>query len=280
MAKTREGARKRLVVLIGAVVLGVAFGSVGGASTSTRPPVHRYFEVQVIAGGTLNSQEVCSAVKPCSGDGRLEAHALDWNWTAYALVVYTDHGRYGDLDLHLIGPRPRVAALFTEATVFSGLMTPPCKAYFSTGGGRNYSKHLLATNLELEPIGERLNVLPGHPMDRHFSRCGQGTVSLHGRNNSLAAWDGLEGPWSYVAVRAPTRRQLLYAHRPIVVKAYVKALGGEHSTGGWLHTSCCGSSLLFVFRPFRGGKTNVFKEERRFARLHPIASAGFNQFTP
>jgi hypothetical protein len=279
VSKTREGARKRLVVLIMAVVCGVAFGSVGAAGTAKRAPVHRYFEVQVLGGGTLNSQEFCTEQKPCSGDGRLEAHALDWSWTAWALVVYTDHGRFGDLDLHLIGPRPRVSALFTEATTFSGL-TPGCDAYFSTGGGRDYSKHLLATNFELEPVGERLTVDAGRPMDRHFSRCGKGTASVHGRDNSPAAWDGLDGPWNYVAVRAPTRHQLLFARRPIVIKGYVQSLGGEHATGGWMHTSCCGSSLFFVFRPFRGGKTNVFKEEKRFARLHPITSTGFNQFAP
>jgi hypothetical protein len=232
----------------------------------------RYFEVKINGSAQLDSHPVCSSNRPCEGN-YLTGHGIEASWVAYALVVYTENGRHRDL--HLIGPEPRLAAYFTERTSYS-VSFDECREDFSTGGGQSLSV-FRASPLRLDYGHGRLTVDTGPPIDRHFSRCSRGTVSDHGANGSRAAWDGLKGPWHYGSVKAPTRRQLLH-DRVIVVTGYTQPLGGEHTKSGWLHTSCCGSSLFYTFTRFPGGQKSVFRRERSFKRRHPARSHGFTKF--
>jgi hypothetical protein len=243
------------------------------APTDARHPrkLSRYFEVTIHGGAQLDSRPTCS-VNPCEGN-YLTSHAMEGRWVAYALVVYTENGR--NRDLHLIGPEPRVAASFTERTTYSQSFDE-CRENFSTGGGTSLTV-FLASHLKLDYGHGRVSVDTGPPMDRHFSRCGPGTVSDHGANGSRAAWDGLKGPWHYGSVKAPTRRQLLH-RRVFVVTGYNQPLGVEHTTSGWPHTSCCGSSLFYSFVRFPGGQKRVFAHERSFKRRHPARGHGFTKF--
>jgi hypothetical protein len=234
---------------------------------ATRAP-SRYFEVHFIAGGTLDSSSVCTATKPCNGD-YLTDHAMAWGWSAYALVVATQHGPH--TEMHLIGPQARVAAYFNEKVSWS--KSEDCTADFSTGGGLNLD-HLMATKMFFEDKNGLLSVDVGPPMSQHFSQCGSSTVSTHGRDFTYASWDGLDGPWHYAGVRGPTRAQVR-SGKPFVDLAYNGTIGGEHVKDGWLHSSCCGSNLTLVFTPFPGGKKNVLSYERSFARKHPLTSHGF-----
>jgi hypothetical protein len=237
------------------------------ATGATSPP-SRYFEIHFIAAGTLDSLAVCSTTKPCEGNW-LTGHALAWQWSAYALVVATQHGTH--TELHLIGPQALVAANFTEKASWS--KSEDCTANFSTGGGLNLN-HYMATRMRLEDEDGVLSVDVGAPIDRHFSQCVSSTVSTHGREDTLVSWDGLDGPWHYAGVRGPTRAQVR-SQKPFVDLAYNLPIGGEHTKDGWLHTSCCGSSLTIVFTPFPGGKKSVLSHERNFARKHPATSHGF-----
>jgi hypothetical protein len=261
----------RWSVAVVSVFAGLVLMSASIGEASSVKPISRYFEVQMHASGTLRSDPDCNVNAPCTGD-YLTVHYMNWGWIAYALVVYTEQG--ATRELHLIGLVPRVGGYFTEQVSYS--QSNDCVANFSTGGGEAFNRYL-ASGLKFDFGGNLLSVDTGPPMDRHFSKCGPGTVSHHGANDTLAAWDGLKGPWHYVGVRAPTRRQLL-SGRLFVLLAYNARLGVKHSTGGWLHTSCCGSSLVFVFTPFQGGQQAVFNEERRFTRIHPANSSGFKKY--
>jgi hypothetical protein len=238
------------------------------ATGSSRVP-SRYFEVKFIASGTLNSAPVCTVNMPCSGD-YLTGHGMAWQWTAYALVVATQQGRH--TTLHLIGPQPRVAAFFNENISWS--QRDDCTANFSTGGGENLTG-FMATRMRFEDEDGIMSVDTGPPLDQHFSQCGPGTVSPHGREDTLASWDGLDGPWHYAGVRGPTRAQVRSKERIFVDFAYNLGLGVEHTEAGWLHTSCCGSNLTVIFTRFRGGKKSVLAHERNFKRKHPVTSHGF-----
>jgi hypothetical protein len=244
----------------------------GAAMGATRPP-SRYFEVHLIAAGTLDSMPVCSDTKPCEGDW-LTSHAFGWGWSADALIVATQRGK--NTELHLIGPQARVAAYFNETASWS--KREDCTANFSTGGNQNLN-HFMATKMFLEDQNGLLSVDVGAPMDQHFSQCGSGTVSTHGRDYTYASWDGLDGPWHYAGVRGPTRAQVR-SGKPFFYIAYNKAISGEHVKDGWLHSSCCGSNLAVVFTPFPGGKKSVLSHERKFARKHPVSSHGFAPYDP
>lgn len=240
------------------------------ASGASRVP-SRYFEVKLIAAGTLDSTDACSMTMPCSGD-YLTDHGMGWGWVAYALVVATQRGSH--TTLHLIGPQPRVAAYFNEKASWS--QRDDCTANFSTGGTLT---GFMAAKMFFEDEDGMLSVDTGPPIDRHFSQCGPGTVSTHGRDDTYASWDGLDGPWHFTAVRGPTRAQVR-TKKVFVDVAYNHSLGGEHTKDGWLHSSCCGSNLTLVFTRFPGGKKSVLSYERTFARKHPVTSRGFAVYDP
>jgi hypothetical protein len=216
---------------LGGFSLAVVFVALAAcpAIGATRAP-SRYFEVHFIAAGTLDSSAACSATMPCNGD-YLTDHAMAWGWSAYALVVATQHGTH--TEMHLIGPQARVAAYFTETASWS--KREDCSADFSTGGGQNLD-HLMATRMFFEDKDGLLSVDAGPPMNQHFSRCGSSTVSTHGRNYTYASWDGLDGPWHYAGVRGPTRAQVR-SGKPFFYLAYNGAIRGEHIKDGWLHSS-------------------------------------------
>jgi hypothetical protein len=257
-----------------AVVALVLLGTFAGvASPAAAPTTTRYFEVQIHGAGQLNSADACTVYAPCSGD-YLTGHDMSWGWIAYALVVAQQQG--GHTTMHLIGPQPRVAAYFEETVSYS--QSNDCTADFSTGHG-NYLDRFMTTTLGFTDRDGVLSVNTGPPMNHHFSQCGPGTVSTHGRDGTPASWDGLRGPWTYTGVRGPTRGQVR-SKRIFVDLAYNQGLGVEHTVGGWTHTSCCGSSLVIVFTQFPGGQRNVLRYERGFARRHPVTSHGFTQFDP
>ena len=216
---------------------------------------------------------MCTQTAPCEGD-YLTGHGMDWGWIAYALVVAQQKGSH--TTMHLIGPRPRVAAFFNENLSHS--QSDDCLEDFSTGHGR-FLDRFTTTPLRFEDDDGLLSVDVGAPLDRHFSLCGPGTVSAHGRDDTLASWDGLDGPWHYAGVRGPTRGQVR-RQRVFVDPAYTLGLGVEHVVDGWKHTSTGGSNLVLVFTRFPGGQRNVLRYERGFAKRHPVTSHGFTQFDP
>lgn len=262
-----------MVLRQGCAVALVAGLLAGGASPAVARTTTRYFEVKIHGTGQLDSGPFCTASNPCSGD-YLTNHAMTWSWIAYALIVAQQTGRH--TSMHLIGPAPRVAAYFDESTLWS--RRDGCTADFSTGDGVSLDR-FMTTGLRFHDADGVLSVDVGAPVDRHFSQCGAGTVSQHGRDGSLTSWDGLKGPWSYRHVRPPTRAEVRRKHL-IADLAYTKGLGIEHDLGGWHHRSCCGSSLDMTFTSFPGGKDSVFRHERAFARRHPVTSSGFRQYDP
>jgi len=264
--------RARLLCAVWTTVLvGGMFAVAVPASGTARAP-SRYFEVRIRASGSLGSKPVCTANVPCEGD-YLTGHGLGWDWIAYALVVAVQQGHH--TQLHLIGPKPRIAANFDDGTSHSH--SDDCHANFSTGGRYALFGAFMATRLGFADKDGILSVDAGPPMDSHFSQCGQGTVSSHGLSGGTSAWDGLKGPWNYSHVRGPTRGQVRHRSRFDLI-AYNQSLGGEHTTGGWLHTSCCGSSLSLSFIRFPGGSRSVFERERNFVRCHPVTSTGFKYY--
>jgi hypothetical protein len=252
-----------VAVLVALVALTLAPTAAGARVPS------RYFEVKFIASGTFNSAPVCTAEAPCEGHN-LTGHDMGWGWIAYALVVATQTGSH--TMLHLIGPEPRVAGYFTEKVSWS--RRDDCNANVTTGGGL---AAFMASRMRFDDRDGRLSVDVGAPLDRHFAVCGLGTVSNHGRDDTLASWDGLKGPWDYKDVRGPTRGEIR-RKRVIVDVAYNAGLGISHPKDGWLHTSCCGSNLTLVFTRFSGGQNNVLAYERKFVRKHPVTSHGLEPY--
>ena len=244
----------------------------GSTASASRAGPTRYFEVQVNGSGQLNSS-LYALNSPCGGCDQLTAHDLSWSWVAYELVVYSEHGPHHRPELHRIGAEPRVGALFEESTLYS--KSNGCTTNFSTSGSFNFSSRLLAGALKLSYDGPFLNVDAGPPFDRHFSLCGRGTASTHGQGDTLASWDGLNGPWNYVAVRSPTRNQLRHG-KAFGVSGYQKSLQETHGTPR--HMSEGSSSLSMGFKSLPGGMTNVFNAERRFKKQHPVSSRGFVEF--
>jgi hypothetical protein len=256
---------------------------VGAASVTAEPAsaknVTRYFEVRIQAAGQLDSGADCfggqgDTVCPLGQDYLVE-HDLSWGWLAYALVVAQRVGSH--TTMHVIGPTPRVAAYFTENTDYASSTHDSCFADFSTGDKTNLTRYL-AMPIRFEDDNGHVRIGLRAVVSSHFARCGQGTVSQHGRDATLASWDGLKGPWDYAGVRGPTRYQVL--HKPTIVDlAWSQGLGVTHSAGGWPHKSGGGSSLVLAFTRFAGGQSSVFRYERGFARRHPINSAGFREYS-
>lgn len=259
--------RRRLPQILPAAAL-VALVALSLAPTAAVARVpSRYFEVKFVASGSFNSAPVCTAEVPCEGD-YLTGHGMGWGWIAYALVVATQTGSH--TMLHLIGPEPRVAGYFSETVSWS--VRDDCTANVTTGGGQGLGA-FMASRMRFSDRDGKLSVDTGAPLDSHFAVCGLGTVSDHGRDDTLASWDGLKGPWSYKDVRGPKRGEIRSKH-VIVDLAYNAGLGISHTKDGWLHTSCCGSNLTLVFTRFPGGQNNVLAYERKFVRKHPVTSHG------
>jgi hypothetical protein len=256
--------------VVAALVLSGAIAAIAATPAAARN-ITRYFDVKIHASGQLHSAPVCNENAPCEGD-YLTGHGMDWEWIAYALVVAQQRGNH--TTMHLIGPAPRVAAYFVERVSYS--RSNDCLEDFSTGHGNRLDRFMAMNHMFFEDQGGLLSVDVGSPLNSHFSRCGPGTVSTHGRDYHYASWDGLDGPWHYAGTRGPTRGQVR-TKRVFVDLAYNAGLGVEHTVDGWKHTSCCGSNLTLTFTRFRGGQRNVFAHERSFARHHPVTSHGFTK---
>jgi hypothetical protein len=237
-------------------------------------PSSRYFELQITAGGGVHAIVDCDASSTyCSSQSSfLGGHNITWHWTAYALVVSTKQG------LHLIGPRPRVAAYFSDSTAWDGPDAPEnCRTEYSTGGGEGAGARgtpFLASSLQLAQAGpKRLNLSAGPPFTSRFVSCGRLSLSTYGRDSTPSSWRGVQGPWRFtgLTLAAPKR---LAGTKMLVYLAY-----NSHSAGPlkipWPHTSTVAATVVLTLSEFRGGRDNVLREEKKFEREHPAKSRGF-----